>query len=59
MSYDSAALLAIWSVLLMVTGALISRIRLAGHPDRPVPQPLRRDAVDYDLDGPVIDMEPA
>ena len=59
MSFHSAALLAVWSVMLMVIGGLISRIRLAGGPDRPVPQPLRLDSVDYDSDGPVIDLEPA
>ncbi|MDP4001969.1 hypothetical protein [Methylobacterium sp. NEAU K] len=59
MSFHSAAILTVWSVLLLVIGALTSRIALAGRPRGPVPQPLRLDPMDYDRDGPVIDLEPA
>ncbi|AWV16368.1 hypothetical protein A3862_13350 [Methylobacterium sp. XJLW] len=59
MSFHSAAILAIWSVLLLVIGALIPRVVLASRTPRLVPQPLQLDPLDYDRDGPVIDLEPA
>ena len=59
MSFHSAAILAVWSVLLLVIGALIPRLLQASRTPRLVPQPLRLDPPDYDRDGPVIDLEPA
>jgi hypothetical protein len=43
----------------MVIGALATRLALAGRLRRPAGQPLQLDPLDYDLDGPVIDLEPA
>lgn len=59
MSFHSAAILAVWSVLLLVIGALIPRIVLASRTPRVVPRPLQLDPLDYDRDGQVIDLEPA
>jgi hypothetical protein len=59
MSIHSAALVAIWSVLLVVIGALTAHVALPSRLRGPVPQPLRLDPVDYDFDGPVIDLEAA
>ncbi len=57
MSMHSAALVAIWSALLVVIGALTAHIALPSRLRRP--QPLQRDPLDYDRDGPVIDLEAA
>ena len=59
MSFHSAAIVSAWSGLLMVIGALATRLALAGRLRRPAGQPLQLDPLDYDLDGPVIDLEPA
>jgi hypothetical protein len=59
MSIHGAAILAFWSVLLVVIGALTARLPLASRLRRPVPQRLRLDPMYYDLDGPVIDLEAA
>jgi len=59
MSFHSAVLLSIWSVLLMVIGALTARFAVAGRLGRPAAQPLQLDPLDYECDGPVIDLEPA
>lgn len=59
MSSHSAAILAVWSVLLVVIGALTAHIALMSRLRQTVRQPVRRDALDYDRDGPVIDLEAA
>ena len=65
MSIHSLAIVAIWSALLVVIGALTahaalpSRLRRPQPQPQPQPQPLRLDPIDYDRDGPVIDLEPA
>jgi hypothetical protein len=59
MSVHSAAILAVWSVLLVVIGALTAYLALASRLRRPAAQPLRLDPTDYDLDGPVIDLKAA
>jgi hypothetical protein len=59
MSIQGAGILAIWSVMLVVIGMLIPRVSLASRLTRPMPQPLLLDPLDYDRDGPVIDLEPA
>lgn len=59
MSIHSAAILAVWSVLLVVIGALTAHVALVSRLRRPMAQPLRLDPIDYDRDGPVIDLEPA
>ena len=59
MSIHSAALVAIWSALLVVIGALTAHAALPSRLRRPVPQPLHLDPIDYDRDGPVIDLEAA
>jgi hypothetical protein len=59
MSIHSAAILAAWSVLLVVIGALTAHMALVSRLRQPLPQPLRLDPMDYDRDGPVIDLEPA
>ena len=57
MSIHSLAILAVWSALLVVIGALTAHAALPSRLRRP--QPLRLDPIDYDRDGPVIDLEPA
>ncbi len=59
MSMHSAAILAVWSALLVVIGALTAHIALPYRLRRPMQQPLQRDPLDYDRDGPVIDLEAA
>ncbi|GJE10756.1 hypothetical protein FOHLNKBM_1793 [Methylobacterium longum] len=59
MTIHSAAILAVWSVLLVVIGALTAHAALPSRLRRPAPQPLCLDPIDYDRDGPVIDLEPA
>ncbi|MGH1592138.1 hypothetical protein ACRBEV_31840 [Methylobacterium phyllosphaerae] len=59
MTLHSAAILAVWSALLVVIGALTASLAFASRLERPVPQPLLLDPLDYDLDGPVIDLEAA
>ena len=59
MSMDDAAIVAAWAILLLMIIAVAPRVRFALRLDRPVPQPLRLDPLDFDLDGPVIDLEPA
>ncbi len=59
MSIHSAAILAVWSALLVVIGALTAHVALPGHLRRPLRQPLRLDPLDHDRDGPVIDLEVA
>lgn len=61
MSVHSLAIVAIWSALLVVIGALTAHAALPSRLRRPQPQPqpLRLDPIDYDRDGPVIDLEPA
>lgn len=59
MSIHGAALLAVWSALLVVIGALTAHVAIPGRFRQPRVQPLRLDPVDYDRDGPVIDLEPA
>jgi hypothetical protein len=59
MSIHSAAILAAWSVLLVVIGALTAHMALVSRLRQPLPQSLRLDPMDYDRDGPVIDLEPA
>lgn len=59
MSIHDAAIVAVWSVLLVVIGALTAHIALPSHLRRPAPKPLQRDSLDYDRDGPVIDLEAA
>jgi hypothetical protein len=59
MSIHSLAIVAIWSALLVVIGALTAHAALPSRLRRPQPQPLRLDAIDYDRDGPVIDLEAA
>jgi hypothetical protein len=43
----------------MVIGALATRLALAGRLRYPAAQPLQLDPLDYECDGPVIDLEPA
>ncbi|MEE7449985.1 hypothetical protein MRF4_20450 [Methylobacterium radiotolerans] len=57
MSFHSAAIFAVWSALLLVIGALIPRIVPSRRAPRLVPRPLQLDPLDYDRDGPVIDLE--
>jgi hypothetical protein len=59
MSMHSAAILAIWSALLVVIGALTAHIALPSRLRRPMPRRLRPEPLDYDRDGPVIDLEAA
>lgn len=59
MSMHSAAIIATWSALLVVIGALTAHIALPSRLRRPAPQALQRDGLDYDRDGPVIDLEAA
>jgi hypothetical protein len=59
MSIHSAAILAVWSVLLVVIGALTAHVALPSRLRRPMAQPLRLDPMDYEGDGPVIDLEAA
>ncbi|QGY01159.1 hypothetical protein MMSR116_04010 [Methylobacterium mesophilicum SR1.6/6] len=59
MSIHSVAILAVWSALLVVIGALTAHAALPSRLRRPVPQPLLLDPLDYDRDGPVIDLEAA
>ena len=59
MSIEDAALIAAWAILLIVLVAVAPRFGGAFRLHRPEPQPLRLDPLSFDLDGPVIDMEPA
>ncbi|MEG9524840.1 MAG: hypothetical protein MIL41_03580 [Hyphomicrobiales bacterium] len=59
MSIHSAAILSVWSVLLVVIGALTAHVALLSRLRRPMAQPLRLDPMDYESDGPVIDLEAA
>ena len=59
MSIHSAAIVAVWSALLVVIGALTAHMALPSRLRRPVPQPLHLDPLDYDGDGPLIDLEAA
>jgi hypothetical protein len=59
MSIEEAALLAAWTILLVLCGALAPRFRRSEALERPEPQPLLFDPLCLDLDGPVIDLEPA
>ncbi|MDP4021591.1 hypothetical protein Q8W71_03060 [Methylobacterium sp. NEAU 140] len=58
MTVDEAVVLAA-GTLLAVLLAAASRLRRGVRLDRPAPQPLRRDALGFDADGPVLDLEPA
>ncbi|SDN90568.1 hypothetical protein SAMN05216360_112154 [Methylobacterium phyllostachyos] len=59
MSMHSAAIVAVWSALLVVIGGLTAHVALPSRLRRPERQPLRLDPHDYDRDGPVIDLEAA
>ncbi|MWV20964.1 hypothetical protein FVE89_02885 [Methylobacterium sp. 2A] len=59
MSMHSAGIVAVWSALLVVIGALTAHIALPSRLRRPEPRALQCDPLDYDRDGPVIDLEAA
>ena len=57
MTVDEAVVLAAGTLLAVLLAA--SRPRRGVRLDRPAPQPLVLDALGFDSDGPVLDLEPA
>lgn len=58
MALDDILLLAAWTILFVIMLATLPRLLPQRRLDRPKPLPLEYDDA-FDVDGPVIDMEPA